>query len=98
MPIRVGEVAVIAAPERLGSPLQDLCAGGFRPCHYRIDLTLACDILRDTDAAIAIPNCAGLSVFELCFAAHNASATLPALKKLTFASLALFDFTKPSAS
>jgi hypothetical protein len=94
MSIRVGEVAVIATPKRLGSPLQDMCAGGFGRCHYRIDLGLACDILRNTDAAIAVPNRAGLRILALCLAAPQRT-TPPDLKKLTLASLARFDFLKP---
>ena len=96
--IRIGEVAVIATPKRLGSPLQDMCAGGFGRCHYRIDLGLACDILRNTDGAIAVPNRAGLRILALCLGLHNASTTPPDLKKLTLASLARFDFLKPSCS
>jgi hypothetical protein len=62
---------------RLGRPLQDLRAGGFGYCHYLIDFSLACDILRNTDAAIAVPNRVGIRILALCLAApqseHDAS-------------------------
>src|SRR5262245_356049 len=46
MPVGVGEIAVITAPKGLGSRLQDACSGNLRLGEYRIDLGLACDILR----------------------------------------------------
>lgn len=98
MSIGVREMAVIATPKRLGSPLQDLRVGGFGHCHYFIDFSLACDILRNTDAAIAVPNRAGIRILAWASRLHNASTTPPDLKKLTLASLARFDFLKPNCS
>src|SRR5262249_17128443 len=98
MSVWVGEIAVIAAPKRPGRLLQDLRAGSFGPCQYRIDLGLACDILRDTDAAIAIPNRTGQTVFELSLTAPQRQHHTAALKRLTLVSLARFDLTKPRRS
>ena len=52
MPVWVGEIAAIAAPECLGRRLKNACAGGFGPRHHRIDRILARQILRDDDAAL----------------------------------------------
>src|SRR5688572_20761010 len=63
--VAVGEIAVIAAPKRLGTPLQNARTCGVRLRQHGIDLSLACDILRNGDAAIAIPQVAGVCILDL---------------------------------
>ena len=65
MPVGVGEITVIARPKRSWPLASRLRAGGFGPCHYRIDLAVACDILCNGDVAIAVPNRAGLPILAL---------------------------------
>jgi hypothetical protein len=62
--IRIGEVAVIATPKRLGSLLQDMCAGGFG--HYAVALATSAtpSVIRvmfgDMDNPFVMPASAGI--------------------------------------
>src|SRR5262249_36979260 len=98
MSVWVGEIAVVAAPKRPGRLLQDLRAGSFGLAN-----TVSTSVSLATFCATQIPplpfQIAPARPSSSCASRlHNASTTPPALKKLTLASLARFDFTKPRRS
>ena len=53
MPVRIGEDAGVAAPERLGSRTSDLRAGGRRRSQDRVDLVRGPNVVRKRDATPA---------------------------------------------
>src|SRR5262249_54876778 len=71
MSIRIGKVAVAAAPESLASLLENAPSGGFVARHHGIDVVLACQILGNGDAAVAGPKLSGLRVVPLGIAAPH---------------------------
>src|SRR6516162_4183128 len=97
MSIRIGDVAVVAAPESLASLLENAPSGGFGARHHDIDVAAACQILGNGDAAVAGPKLRRLRVVWAS-RLHTASTTGPAWKKLTLASLTVLDLTNPSRS
>ena len=99
MPVRVGEIAVIAAREGRGWLLQDARTRQSALASISIDLVFACDILCNDDAAIAVPQHPRHCASSRCASRPHSASTTPARVKEAHArpDSAVFDFDEAEA-